>query len=179
MSFKEKRERIDCAVIIPVFRGLDGELKIVFVERADWGIHGGQIAFPGGKRDVNDSSLLKTALRETEEEIGLDSSQILILKKVSPVDTLTTGFRIYPFLAKVNPPAEWKFNSKEVKNIIIVEVKKFLNSDCEGKEMKLVAENEKPIEINYYKLADNKIWGATYRILKPLIPQLLSGKWQF
>ena len=170
---------IDSAVLIPLFRDPEGTLRIVFVERSQGGIHGGQIAFPGGKRDHNDSSLLETALRETKEEIGLEYSKIKIIDQLEPVETLTTGFRIFPFLAKIEPPVEWKYCAKEIKNVITAEVKMFVNSVYHGTEFITLPGKDTSIEISFYRLENYKIWGATYRILKPLIPQLISGKWSF
>jgi 8-oxo-dGTP pyrophosphatase MutT (NUDIX family) len=62
---------IDAAVLIPVYRSQDGELHIVMILRNPGGVHGGQIAFPGGKHDPEDETMLDTALREVREELGL------------------------------------------------------------------------------------------------------------
>jgi 8-oxo-dGTP pyrophosphatase MutT (NUDIX family) len=62
---------IDAAILIPVYRCNDGELHIVMVLRNPGGVHGGQIAFPGGKRDSEDATMLDTALREVREELGV------------------------------------------------------------------------------------------------------------
>ena len=62
---------IDAAVLIPVYRSQDNELHIVMILRNPVGVHGGQIAFPGGKRDPEDGTMLDTALREVREELGL------------------------------------------------------------------------------------------------------------
>lgn len=62
---------IDAAVLIPIYRTLDGQLHIVMILRNAGGVHGGQVAFPGGKRDQGDDTMLDTALREVREELGL------------------------------------------------------------------------------------------------------------
>ena len=62
---------IDAAVLIPVYRANDGKLHIVMVLRKPGGAHGDQIAFPGGKRDPEDETMVDTALREVREELGL------------------------------------------------------------------------------------------------------------
>jgi 8-oxo-dGTP pyrophosphatase MutT (NUDIX family) len=70
---------IDAAILIPVYRSKDGELHIVMILRNPGGIHGGQVAFPGGKHDPEDETMLDTALREAREELGLivDPSDVL------------------------------------------------------------------------------------------------------
>jgi 8-oxo-dGTP pyrophosphatase MutT (NUDIX family) len=64
-------ERI-AAVLVPVYRDEDGRLRLVLIVRTDRGLHGGQLALPGGKADADDETLMATALREAEEEIGLN-----------------------------------------------------------------------------------------------------------
>ena len=54
---------VEAAVLLPVYRDGDGELRLVLVQRGSGGVHGGELAFPGGKRDPDDNSLLDTALR--------------------------------------------------------------------------------------------------------------------
>ncbi len=62
---------IDAALVIPVYRSRDGELHIVMILRQPGGVHGGQVAFPGGKHDPEDETMLDTAIREVREELGL------------------------------------------------------------------------------------------------------------
>ena len=63
---------VESAVLAPVYSRSAGSLRLVFIRRGPRGIHGGQIAFPGGRREPGDADLLATALREAHEEIGLD-----------------------------------------------------------------------------------------------------------
>ena len=74
---------VDSAVLAPLYRDADGRLRLVFIRRSPFGVHGGQIAFPGGRREAEDPDLLTTALRESEEEIGLDRNLVEV-----PVDLL-------------------------------------------------------------------------------------------
>jgi 8-oxo-dGTP pyrophosphatase MutT (NUDIX family) len=100
--------RVEAAVLVPVYRDADGDLRLVLIRRSDVGAHGGHLALPGGKRDPSDGSLLETALREAHEEMGIRRDQIAILAELSPTDTRVTNFRIYPFLARVIQPVAWK-----------------------------------------------------------------------
>jgi 8-oxo-dGTP pyrophosphatase MutT (NUDIX family) len=101
-----------------VYRRVDGDLRLVLVRRSDFGAHGGHLALPGGKHDPSDGSLLKTALREGYEELGIRRDQIEILAELSPIDTRTTNFRIYPFLARVIQPITWQRDEREIAEIL-------------------------------------------------------------
>jgi 8-oxo-dGTP pyrophosphatase MutT (NUDIX family) len=100
--------RTPAAVLVPVFRDADGELRLVLVVRGARGVHGGQLAFPGGKQEPQDDSPLETALREADEEIGLAREDVEFVAGLEPVDTRTTGFRVHPFLARVHGPRRWR-----------------------------------------------------------------------
>ena len=74
--------------------------KIIMTEKPkSMKLHAGEISFPGGKLDVNDSNLLETALRETNEEIGLNISKDQVVGQLLPVSTLNSGFLILPFVS--------------------------------------------------------------------------------
>jgi len=91
---------IDSAVLAPLYRDAQGRLRLVFILRTPAGRHGGQIAFPGGRREPEDPDLLTTALREAEEEIGLARQLVEVLVALPIVDTVATGFRVAPFLGR-------------------------------------------------------------------------------
>ncbi len=67
---------IRSAVLVPIYRSATGRLKMVIIRRSAGGVHGGQLAFPGGKHDKADLNLQGTALREANEEIGLESEYV-------------------------------------------------------------------------------------------------------
>lgn len=162
---------------MPVYRGDDGELRVVLVRRTKWGIHGGQIAFPGGKRDPRDESLLATALREAGEEIGLATDSVEILETLSVVETLTTGYRIHPFLGRVAPESHWKIQEREIAEVMEVSLHELTRPDVHGEKLMRRPEWRGTRSIPYYRLGDHDLWGATYRILHPLIPRLLADEW--
>src|SRR5437762_12789545 len=74
---------IDAAVLIPVYRSQDGELHIIMILRNPGGVHGGQVAFPGGKHDPEDETMLDTALSEVREELGLVVERVMCLPSYS------------------------------------------------------------------------------------------------
>lgn len=167
----------DAAVLVPVFRDGSGDLTIVVVRRTEWGIHGGQIAFPGGKRAPGDGSLLETALREAEEEIGIDRTLVNVLEELPVVDTITTGFRIQPFLAALRSPQEWRPETREIAEVLEVKVADLLDPGNQGEETWSLPGWSSPRRIRFFHLGEHKLWGASYRVLRPLLPRLASGDW--
>ena len=166
------------AVLVPVYRNEGGELILVLVRRTEGDIHRGQIAFPGGKMSSNDKTLLDTALRETEEEIGLKSSQVEILERLPNVFTQTTRFDITPFLARIIRPTKWTRAEREIEEVIEISVKELLNPDSHGQEIKNFPQWRGPRMVPFYRVGQYQLWGATYRILNPILMELLNGKWK-
>lgn len=169
---------IKSAVLVPLYRGGEGELRLILIRRSDGPVHGGQLAFPGGKREPTDRSLLETALRETCEETGLPRKSIRILKQLPEQMTLSTNFSIAPFLASIVPPDKWICEAGEVEEVLDVPLDRFLAHNAHGEEMVRLDTWPEPRLIPFYRVGSYKLWGASYRILHPLIPGLLAGQWK-
>lgn len=169
---------VDAAVLVPLYRDGAGELRVVLVRRTDGGVHGGQIALPGGKRDPSDESLLDTALREAHEEIGLEPDSVEVLVKLPEVVTMTTRFRIQPYLARITPSDRWTREPREIAEIIDVRVADLANPGARGESMEKFPPWPEARRIEFFHLGAHRLWGATFRILEPLIPRLMSNDWQ-
>jgi 8-oxo-dGTP pyrophosphatase MutT (NUDIX family) len=166
----------DAAVLVPVYEDPAG-LRMVFIRRSDHGIHGGQIAFPGGKREPGDCTLEAAALREAAEEIGLDPSSAEILAGLPPLTTFSSRYRIHPFLARIRP-GPWRLQRDEVAEVLDVPVADLARGDLTGEIYERFAGHDRPVRIEYLKLGAHRLWGATYRIVRPLVPRLLAGEWR-
>jgi 8-oxo-dGTP pyrophosphatase MutT (NUDIX family) len=169
----------EAAVLVPLYVCDEGEIRIVLVRRSDKGIHGGEIALPGGKRIPSDNTLLDTALRETKEEIDLDADTVEVLEHLPTVETVTTGFRISPFLARIIPPEEWHIQEEEIAEVLEVKVSELTRPEAHGEETRHVPNWPGPDRFPFYRVGSHKLWGATYRILHPLIPRLMAEEWSF
>jgi len=125
--------------------------------------HAGEISFPGGKLDTNDSNLLDTALRETSEEIGLNVSKNEIIGQLNPVKTLTTGFLILPFVCMLEQIPPLVTNS-EVEKILHIPLSPFLQTvakDCDPSHNLMN-------EMYTFEYQKQIVWGASARILKQI-----------
>lgn len=168
----------NAAVIVPVYREDNNELKIVLIRRSNHGVHSGQLAFPGGKYESSDASFMHTALRETEEEIGLPKDNITVLDELPVIETMATGFRIYPFLAKISPCRSWTIQESEVAEVLEVNVSDLVKPEYHAEELMEFDNWPYPQRIPYFKVGPHKLWGASYRILHPILPRLLSNEFE-
>jgi 8-oxo-dGTP pyrophosphatase MutT (NUDIX family) len=172
-----KKEITESAVLVPIHFSDEGDCKVVLVRRSENGLHGGELAFPGGKRISSDRTLLDTALREVREEVGLDRESIDIVETLPAVETITTGFRIFPFLGRIVPMQRWIPDDNEIAEIIEVPLALLADPNARGDEVKNLPNFSGPQRISFIRIGSYKLWGATYRILQPLIPRLLKGEW--
>lgn len=114
------------AVLVPMVLR-DGEVNLLFTQRTEYlGAHAGQISFPGGKVERSDSGRGETALRETEEEIGLARQHVRVLGQL-PEYYLPSGFRITPVVGWVEAPFETHPDPCEVADIFEVPLEHFLD----------------------------------------------------
>jgi len=171
MSNLPQSPRVESAVLVPLYRRLDGDLRVVLIRRSNIGAHAGHLALPGGKHEAEDGSMLETALRESYEEIGLRHDQVEILAELPPTDTRSTNFRIYPFPAKVIQPVVWQANEREVDEILDVSLAELAAAEVSIEEAP--TDRQAP----YYRVGEYRLWGATYRLLSVLVPRLLAGEW--
>ena len=170
---------MDAAVLVPLHRDAAGELRVVLVRRTEGGLHGGQLAFPGGKHDVGDASLRETALREACEEIGLEAASATVLAALDPIETRVTGFRIHPFLARVEPPRRWRPSAGEVAEVLEPTVAALADPANRGSSVEQFPGWPAPARIEFIRVGPHRLWGASYRILAPLLPRLTAGEWEF
>lgn len=157
------------SILMVLFPDLS-DLKLLAIKRAiDGSIHSGQIAFPGGKMELTDSSPEATALREADEEIHLQAENILILGRLSPLYIPVSGFKIWPIVAySAERPKSILASSAEVAEIITISLKSHLTQ----KETKLITTTYREgssIKAPGYKIDDEHfLWGASAMILSEL-----------
>lgn len=168
---------IDAAVLIPIYRSQQGELHIVMILRNPGGVHGGQVAFPGGKHDPADDTMLDTALREAREELGLVVPREDILAELPMERTRTTGYRVFPYVARITLPDRWQIAEREIAEIIDVRLNDLAGPGAHDKMIDRFPTWRKAEQVSYYRIGEHRLWGLSYRILHPVIPRLVGGDW--
>jgi 8-oxo-dGTP pyrophosphatase MutT (NUDIX family) len=175
----ERAAPISAAVLMPLFRDERGELRLVLVARSPVGRHGGQIGLPGGKQEPKDTTPLETALREAEEEIGLERSAIDVVAVLDPLDTRTTGFRVHPFLARIRPPRQWSPASAEIAAVLTPTVQALADPRLRDEAVLSFPTWLQPRQVDRIRLDDeHAIWGFTLRLLDGVLPRLLAEEWE-
>lgn len=156
------------SVLIPIVEDT-GELFVLFTERArHMKNHAGQISFPGGGREGVET-VLQTALREAEEEIGLPQNQVRPLGYLNQYPTIS-GFRVNPVVGIVSGVYIPKLQTEEVVSLIRVPLNYLLDkSNIEFNMIKFDDEEARIAEINY---EGHRIWGATAGMVLSMLEML-------
>jgi 8-oxo-dGTP pyrophosphatase MutT (NUDIX family) len=156
------------AVLIPVVDRPEPAVLLT-MRTSDLPSHAGQIAFPGGKIDKSDASPLAAAIREADEEIGLDAS---LIEPIGYLDLYLTfsGFRILPVLARVIPNYELRINASEVADAFEVPLDFLMNEANHARKSR----DWKGVTRHYYEMpfGERYIWGVTAGILRNLYEKI-------
>ncbi|OLD39558.1 MAG: hypothetical protein AUI83_22950 [Armatimonadetes bacterium 13_1_40CM_3_65_7] len=138
------------AVLIPLLVQ-DGTPLVLFTRRTDTvQHHKGQISFPGGATEQGDVDALATALRETEEEVGIPRGIVEVLGTLDDVHATVSGFLITPFVGIISDPVPLRINTAEIAEVLSVPL-------------------SQQVDVYFYTHGRYEIWGVTARIMKSFI----------
>ena len=141
----------------------DNEIRFFLTKRSnELEHHKGQISLPGGTQEENEE-LTHTALRETQEEIGINKTSISIIGSMTPLFVPVTGFMIHPFIGYSSNKLEPTPDPSEVEAIFSVNISDLLNETNQTIEKRNIRGYD--VEVPYFKLNNYEVWGATSMIL--------------
>lgn len=156
------------AVLIPLLA--DPEPTAIFTVRTDTvRSHKGQISFPGGSMDEGDGSLLETALRETQEEIGLEPSAVEVVGELDTFPTFVSGYVVTPYVGFLASTPDLRPNPAEVASILTVPLGE-MNNEIRADPGFTHGEKTYPTEAWIWR--GHVIWGVTARIVRELLTVL-------
>jgi len=160
---------IAAAVLVPLFVQ-DDALHLLYTKRSETlPHHRGQVSFPGGRHVADaDPTMLATALRETEEEIGVVPMDVEVLGALPPIHTLGSNFLISPFVGVFPHPYEFRPNPYEVSEIFSVPLGVLLDP-ATATEEDWTADDGRVLRVAAYRHGRHMIWGATYAITTSLL----------
>lgn len=158
------------AVMVLLFEKNE-EWHVLAIRRTEDGhAHSGQISFPGGKHELDDESMLHTALRETYEEIGIDATKINVLGALSPVYIVVSNFNVFPYVGHLQSTEAININPEEVHSILEIPLKELFHETAKIKtEVVSPAYPDIKRIVNAYQVQEGAIiWGATAIMLAEL-----------
>jgi len=143
----------------------DGEWYFPLIQRPDYdGVHAKQMSFPGGKKDVCDKNLINTALRETEEEVGILQSKIKVLGCITELYIIASNYNVLPTIGIIEEEPQFFADEHEVDEVIAVKLADLMNKENQ-KEMPMTILQGISITAPFFHLNNKVVWGATSMIL--------------
>jgi 8-oxo-dGTP pyrophosphatase MutT (NUDIX family) len=165
------------AVLVPVQEGENGGRSLVLIQRPDESpSHQGQVAFPGGRHDPElDDSLVATALREAQEEIGLAPQDVEVIGTLHEMQTLSSNYCVTPFVGRIPPVYSFRPCEVEVESVFQAPLSAFLAPERDTLDW--------PYEDQIYKapcvrIGRYVVWGLTLMIIDDMIetmPEMVYG----
>lgn len=160
------------AVMALFYPGLEDELTIAFILRSSRDPrdrHAGQIAFPGGSVDPDDENLAYTALRETEEEIGVPKEEIELLGELTDLYIPVSNFLVTPFVGWLDKQPDFVPQESEVAAILEIPFADFLKGDARQKTSMKLSNGMTLKNVPYWNVGGHKIWGATSMMMSEVV----------
>lgn len=154
------------AVLIPLCE-VEGEMGAVFTKRPEtMPEHSGEVSFPGGRLEEGDADLCHTALRETEEEIGLATVDVDVYGAFLQMPTVT-GYHITAYVGEFDYPYDFEPNPREIEDLFVAPLEALADPECHRIEER--AWEGQTFDIHFFDYGDHVIWGATGHMLDELL----------
>lgn len=153
----------------------NGSIFTVFMQRPDYdGVHSGQISFPGGKKEPSDNSAVETAIREANEETGVDPFRISVIGTLTPLFIPVSNNLVTPVVGWIDTRPAFKHQPEEVVFLFEADLNKLLDPSLV--RIKPFDIRGEMLEVKYFNYEGNTIWGATAMILHELLVILRRGR---
>ena len=158
------------------YPGQQEETRFVLILRKTYkGVHSNQVGFPGGRVEKFDRDLMQTALRETEEEVGIPQEEVQVLRELTRLYIPPSNFWVQPFMGIIQKTPLLVPQEEEVESVLEIDIDHFLSDSCLTHQ-RLSTSYATNIEVPAFLLNGHVVWGATAMMLsemKEILRQVL------
>lgn len=174
-TYLDKHPDHRTSAVLMLLYPIDGVVNTMIIRRPSYeGVHSGQLALPGGKKDESDASPLHTALRETLEEVGLVVPEENVLGELSSLYIPPSNFLVHPFVAWLDAQPAFTPDPREVDSIIEVPLNVFLDPSIKTRKRIYIGANTF-VDAPTYVIGEDNLWGATAMMFSEM-EAMLEGK---
>lgn len=162
--------------VLILFYPEGGNAAFPLIKRPNYqGVHSGQVALPGGKMEENDPDLVFTALREAQEEVGIDPANVKIVGQLTDLFIPASRFLVFPVIGLIEKKPIWIPDKKEVAKVLPTNVFDLTKTET-CKETQIPIPMIGTLNAPFFDLHQEIVWGATAMILGELVEVLNSLK---
>ncbi|GAA4413872.1 CoA pyrophosphatase [Nibrella viscosa] len=161
-------ERTRKSAVLIVFYPYQGSIYMPLILRPIYdGVHAGQMAFPGGRMERTDRSLIQTALREAQEEIGIRVTDVRVLGKLTELYIPPSNFFVLPVVGVLPHRPEFYPDPREVDRVVEVELRSLMDESIIG--INEIEVRGTTINAPFYQIQEFRVWGATAMMISELL----------
>ena len=131
------------------------------------GVHGGQMAFPGGRAEREDENLIRTAMREAQEEVGVRLTDITVIGQLTKLYIPPSNFFVQPVIGFMNHRPVFYPDAREVDKVIEIALEEIINPEIIGRKILIVRGVE--VDAPFYQIQEHTVWGATAMMISELL----------
>ena len=168
LKMPSPNERTRESAVLILFYPAENQIFIPLILRPQYdGVHGGQMAFPGGRAEREDENLIRTALREAQEEIGVRVSDVTVLGKLTKLFIPPSNFYVQPVVGYMNRKPDFYPDPREVDKVIEIGLEDLKNPSIIGR--KILNVRGVDIDTPFYDILQTTVWGATAMMISELL----------
>jgi 8-oxo-dGTP pyrophosphatase MutT (NUDIX family) len=168
LKMPSPNERTRESAVLILFYPSQNQIFLPLILRPEYdGVHGGQMAFPGGRAEKEDENLIRTAMREAQEEIGVRLTDIKILGQLTKLFIPPSNFNVQPVIGYMNHKPEFYPDPREVDKVVEIPLAEIVNPKIVGR--KTLSVRGVDIDAPFYDIQGHTVWGATAMMIAELL----------
>ncbi|MDZ7898188.1 MAG: CoA pyrophosphatase [Arcicella sp.] len=175
LKMPSPNERTRESAVLILFYPTKNQIFIPLILRPQYdGVHGGQMAFPGGRAEKEDENLIRTAMREAQEEIGVRLTDIKVIGQLTKLYIPPSNFFVQPVIGYMNHKPDFYPDAREVDKVIEIGLEEIINPEIIGRKILNVRGVE--IDAPFYQIQEHTVWGATAMMISELLTVIQASE---